>query len=89
MMMMWATLSLLLGGILGMRFKALVLLPMAPVIVIVAVVFEISWGHGAFWTLLAAVGAVSCLQLGYVMGFVLGRGAAIPGTHGLRSISRP
>jgi len=71
--MMWAAFAILLGGAVGRRYKVLALLPIAPVIGLVALIMEISAGHGVFIATLAAIGTVGCLQFGYALGLITGQ----------------
>jgi hypothetical protein len=63
--------ALLVGAVLGMRFKVLILLPaiVASFLVIGAVGIGSSTGLG--FVALAAIVAATCLQLGYLIGVAL------------------
>ena len=61
-------LALLLGAVLGMRFKILILLPaIACTVIIITTGGIASGGHGLAILVMAILGAI-CLQLGYFGG---------------------
>jgi hypothetical protein len=63
-----AVLALLLGAVLGMRFKVLILLPVIACAVIIIATGGIASGAQGLPILVMAVLASICLQLGYFTG---------------------
>ena len=59
------------GATLGLRYKMLVLFPAICGVLAVVVLDAGTHGDGVWRTVLMAVGAVTCLQLGYVLGRVI------------------
>ena len=69
-MTMLATLAILLGGVLGLRFRILILLPVMGIGLPVILAFEFTRADGLFHVVLAAVLTVVGLQIGYVLGAI-------------------
>jgi hypothetical protein len=61
-------LCLLLGMVLGQRFKVLVLFPTALAVIALTIVAEIVRTHAFWMPLLTAVVAATSLQIGYMLG---------------------
>ena len=75
---MFALTVFLIGGVLGLRFKVLVLV--APIIVGIAAIFIIglSFGSDAGFILFVIFLGITALQMGYVAGAVIGCFAVKP-----------
>jgi hypothetical protein len=73
----------IVGATLGLRYKVLVLLPVICAALAIVVLDAGARGDGFWPTVLIAVGAVTCLQLGYVLGraIVVAIETARPGAH--------
>jgi len=72
MIMLLAVVGLTVGVALGLAFRAFVLLPTSPIVVVVATSASLLKGHDMVATLLGAAAIVAALQLGYVLGLVSG-----------------
>jgi len=69
-MSMLILLAFLLGAVLGMRFKVFILIPAIGFALIGILAGGIARGNGVSSTLIAAVLASSCLQIGYLLGII-------------------
>ena len=67
-MSMLILLAFLLGAVLGMRFKVFILIPAIGFALIGILAGGIAGGNSVSGTLIAAVLALSCLQIGYLLG---------------------
>jgi hypothetical protein len=63
-----ATVSLLVGMVLGQRFKVLVLLPAIGFALLLAIGGGIVRADSAWWIVLMAAAAATALQIGYIIG---------------------
>jgi hypothetical protein len=66
-----AIVFLLLGAVLGFRFKVPVLIPATIVTLVVTCTAMISFGRGFWLTALSIVEAATALQVGYLVGATL------------------
>lgn len=71
-MLTFALISLLVGMVLGQRFKVLVLLPAAGIALLVTIVAEIA-GPDHWRTLVISAAAVVALQAGYLTSYGIRR----------------
>jgi hypothetical protein len=69
-MWMLILLAFLLGAVLGMRFKVFVLIPATGFALIAIFATSTARGNSLSGTLIAAVLASSCLQIGYLLGII-------------------
>jgi hypothetical protein len=69
--MMLVLIGILLGAVLGLRFKVLVLVPVICAALPVVVVAGIARGDGLWQLVLAMIVIATFLQLGYVLGIVV------------------
>ena len=78
---MWtlALASLLVGAVLGMRFKVLILVPVIIVVLLAILVIGIGSSDGFAFIALAMALAATCLQLGYLIGSAAQHALARPG----------
>jgi hypothetical protein len=67
-MLMFAILSLLLGLVLGQRFKVLILIPVIIITLVFAVVAGLARADKAWTVGLTAAVAIAGLQIGYLLG---------------------
>jgi hypothetical protein len=63
-----STISFLFGAALGQRFKVVVLMPAMPIVLILAVGAGVTYAQTAWWIVLMAAAAATCLQFGYFAG---------------------
>jgi hypothetical protein len=71
-MLILAMAAILLGAVLGLRFKVLILLPAAVVAIAIMVAAD-SIEHGSLWTIVVDVVLVlASLQMGYLAGAIAG-----------------
>ena len=75
-MAMLLLLSLLIGAVLGMRFKVLVLVPAIAGALPIAVALEIFRQQSLTSIILASAATVALLQIGYLAGIAVHRGLA-------------
>jgi hypothetical protein len=66
--MTFAMISLLVGMVLGQRFKVLVLLPTIAIAVLFAIGVGIAQADTAWWIFLTAAATATSLQIGYLAG---------------------
>ena len=69
-MSMLILLAFLLGAVLGMRFKVFILIPAIGFALIAILAGGIARGNSVSGTLIVAVLASSCLQIGYLLGII-------------------
>jgi hypothetical protein len=62
---------ILIGALLGLRFRVLVLVPATAICIFVVLFVELSSGAGAVWSLIDAVIAAALVQVGYLAGVVM------------------
>jgi len=76
--------GILVGAVLGLRFKVLVLVPVICVALAIVLVDGIARGDGLWWLALAMIVITTSLQLGYILGNVVrfAMGAARAPNHG-------
>jgi hypothetical protein len=67
-MMTLSMISFLVGTVLGQRFKIVVLIPVFAIVLVFAVGTGIALAQTAWWVVLMATAAVTCLQIGYLFG---------------------
>jgi hypothetical protein len=67
-MMMLLLISLLLGMVLGQRFKVLALLPAMAFVLLGVSSAGLAGSQGLWLTVIMAVGAIASLQIGYLAG---------------------
>jgi hypothetical protein len=67
-----AALVLFIGGVLGLRFKILILFPATILTIVVAGSIEIAQGQDAWSSALTTLAAVSAIQMGYLGGVAAG-----------------
>jgi hypothetical protein len=82
-MLMLILLAFLLGALLGMRFKVFILIPAIGFGLLAILAAGIARGNSASGTLIAAVLASSCLQIGYISGIII-RYSVAPARAGRR-----
>lgn len=71
-MLILAMAALLLGAVLGLRFRVLILLPAAVVAIAITVAAD-SIEHSSLWTIVVdVVSALASLQMGYLAGAIAG-----------------
>jgi hypothetical protein len=70
-MMILFLMGVLVGAVLGVRFKVLVLVPAICAALPVVVVAEIARGEGIWGLALATIVVASSLQIGYILGNVV------------------
>lgn len=61
----------LVGGLFGLRFKVLIVIPAIGLVSVAALVTGIARGDGAPAVLMAATLAGACVQIGYLCGAVI------------------
>jgi predicted Na+-dependent transporter len=66
-----ALISLLIGMVLGQRFKVLALVPAMAVVVLIAVGAGVARGAGVWPTILMVVVAMATVQIGYLAGIAI------------------
>jgi hypothetical protein len=96
-MMTFATISLLVGMVLGQRFKVLVLMPTIAIALILVIGVGVARADTVWWIVLMAVAAATSLQIGYLVGIgirhalVAARASRTPATSitGSTSARRP
>ena len=96
-MMTLATVSLLVGMVLGQRFKVLVLMPTIAIALVLAVGAGVARADTVWWIVLMAATTAISLQIGYLIGIgirhvlVAARGGRSPATSltGSASTRRP
>ena len=85
-MISFSMISFLFGAALGQRFKVLVLVPAMAIVIMVTLGAGVMQAQGAWWIVLMAVSASTCLQFGYFAGIGVRQFLeAAPSTGGLRS----
>ena len=67
-MMTLSMISFLVGAVLGQRFKIVVLIPAFAIVLIFVVGTGVALAQTAWWIVLMAAAAVTCLQIGYLVG---------------------
>ena len=67
-MISFSMISFLFGAALGQRFKVLVLVPAMAIVITIALGAGVIQAQGAWWIVLMAVSASTCLQFGYFAG---------------------
>ena len=72
-----ALLSILLGALIGMRFKVLVLIPTIAFALIVILAYSMAFATGASRILVAIAVASSCIQIGYMFSILARYGATL------------
>ena len=96
-MMTFTMISLLVGMVLGQRFKVLVLMPTVAIALILVIGVGVARADTAWWIVLMVVAAATSLQIGYLMGIgvrhalVAARASRSPAASvtGSRSARRP
>jgi hypothetical protein len=88
-MLILMAIGILVGAVLGLRFKVLVLVPVICVALAIVLVDGIARGDGLWWLALAMVVIATSLQLGYILGIVVRfvLGAVRAPNHGRVSMS--
>jgi hypothetical protein len=85
-MISFSMISFLFGAALGQRFKVLVLVPAMAIVIMIALGAGVMQAQSAWWIVLMAVSASTCLQFGYFAGIGVRQFlAAAPSTGALRS----
>jgi hypothetical protein len=79
--------SLLIGMVLGQRFKVLAVVPAIAASSMAAIGFGIAHSEGLGRTVLLAALAVASLQIGYLLGVAIRYSLAAARTSGLRTAS--
>jgi hypothetical protein len=67
-MMTLSMISLLVGAVLGQRFKIIVLIPAFAIVLVLAVGTGVAQAQTAWSIVLTAAAAATCLQIGYLVG---------------------
>jgi hypothetical protein len=62
---------ILIGALLGLRFRVLVLVPATTICIFLVLLVGLSSGAGAAWTVIVAVIASALLQIGYLGGVAI------------------
>ena len=70
-MIMLMVTGILVGAVLGLRFKVLVVVPVICVELAIVLVDGIARGNGAWWTALAMIAIVISTQVGYFTGNII------------------
>jgi hypothetical protein len=70
-MIMLMVTGVLVGAVLGLRFKVLVVVPVICVETAIILVDGIARGNGAWWTALAMIAIVTPTQVGYFTGSIV------------------
>lgn len=70
-MLLVTTIILLVGVILGQRFRVLILVPLSPLIVLIALIVSWTYQQGEWAAAEAAMAAVVALQIGYLGGLAI------------------
>jgi hypothetical protein len=71
LMVLLSLLCILIGALLGLRFRVLVLVPATAVCIFLVLLVGLSSGAGAAWTAIVAVIAAALLQVGYLGGVTI------------------
>jgi membrane protein DedA with SNARE-associated domain len=66
--MILSMISLLVGALLGQRFKVMVLMPATAILLVLAVGIGVTHAHTAWWIVLMAAAAATSMQIGYLIG---------------------
>ena len=74
-MIMLSIISLLVGAVLAQRFKIMVLIPAAGIMLGAGAVFA----YSGWWTILVIAAAGASMQVGYIIGLVIRRVLEAPG----------
>ena len=96
-MMTLAMISLLVGMVLGQRFKVLVLMPTIAIALILVIGVGVARADTVWWIILSAIAVATSLQIGYLLGIgvrhalVAARASRSPAASvtGSRSARRP
>jgi hypothetical protein len=67
-MIVLSTISLLVGALLGQRFKVMVLMPATAIVLVIAVGTGVTHAYTAWSIILMAVAAATSMQIGYLIG---------------------
>ena len=67
-MMTLSMISFLVGAVLGQRFKIVVLIPAFAIVLFFVVGTGVALAQTGWWMVLMAAAAVTCLQIGYLVG---------------------
>ena len=67
-MMIISVVSLLVGAVLGQRFKVLVLMPATAIVLVLAAATGVTQGQTAWSIVLMAAAAATSMQIGYLIG---------------------
>ena len=67
-MMTLSMISFLVGAVLGQRFKIVVLIPAFAIVLVFVIGTGVVLTQAAWWIVLMAAAAVTCLQIGYFVG---------------------
>ena len=70
-------LSILLGALLGIRFKVFVLIPAIAFALVVILAYGMAFATGASGILVAIAVASSCLQIGYMFSIIARHGTTL------------
>jgi hypothetical protein len=66
--MILSVISLLIGAVLGQRFKVLVLMPATAIVLVLAVATGVTQAQTAWSIVLTATAAATSMQIGYLIG---------------------
>jgi hypothetical protein len=70
-MVLLSIICILIGALLGLRFRVLVLVPATAICIFLVLLVGLSSGAGAAWTVIVAVIASALLQIGYLGGVAI------------------
>ncbi|MBO0756816.1 MAG: hypothetical protein J2P54_13230 [Bradyrhizobiaceae bacterium] len=71
LMILLSIVCILIGAMLGLKFRVLVLVPATAICIFLVLLVELSSGAGAAWTVIVAVIAAALLQFGYLGGVAM------------------
>lgn len=71
LMVLLSIVCILIGALLGLRFRVLVLVPATAICIFLVLLVGLSSGAGAAWTAIVAVIAAALLQVGYLGGVAM------------------
>ena len=70
-MVLLSIVCILIGALLGLRFRVLVLVPVTAICIFLVLVVALSSGAGAGWSVIVTVIAATLLQVGYLGGVAM------------------
>lgn len=70
-MIMLSIISLLVGAVLGLRFKIAVLVPAVAIVLVISIVAGFAQSYTGWSIVLMAAAGSASLQVGYIMGLVV------------------